>query len=173
MLNLSKGKPALNLTKSNKNVTEYTVGLAWDGDVDYDASVVILNNGSRQDIVYYGNLSAAGIQHKGDALDGSASGDDEQIDINLAQVEGDELIVAITSYNCGNFKAEDNPVAKLYNKGSTTPLVEANLSEEAAFGTALTLVRFYKEGSDWKFTNISDTVGSSANGLEDIVNLYK
>ncbi len=171
-LNLSKNKPAINLTKSQPKVSEYVIGLAWDAEGDLDASVVVMKGGKRVDLVYYGNKSAAGIVHNGDARDGFADGDDETININLDSVDGDEVIVVLTSYNSGTFGATDNPVARLYNKGSTSALVEANLDSECAFGTALELVKFVKEGQDWTFKNTSVTLGASANGLQDVVDAY-
>ena len=171
-LNLTKAQPALNLTKSLPNKTKYTVGLAWDQEGDLDTSAVLLKNGLRSDLVYYQNLTAKGIVHNGDALDGFADGDDETMDIDLSEVDADEVVVVITSYNSGSFGANSNPVARLYEKGSTKALVEADLASEAAFGTAVSLVRFFKEGDDWKFENISDTLGSSSNGLEDVINKY-
>lgn len=172
-LNLSKNKPAINLTKSQPKVSEYVIGLAWDAEGDLDSSVVVMKDGQRSDLVYYGNLNGAGIKHNGDARDGFASGDDETISINLNQVDGDEIIVVLTSYNSGTFGAANNPVARLYNEGSSTPLVEAQLDSECAFGTALELVKFTKEGQDWSFKNTSVTLGTSANGLQDVVDTYQ
>ncbi len=169
-LNLSKGKPAINLTKSVPNNTKYTVGLSWDGESDLDASVVVMKNGSRKELVYFDNLTTKGITHQGDALDGAAEGDDETIDLDLAQVEGDELIVTITSYNSGTFGTAEAPVATLYANGNV--LLEAPLDSECAFGTALELVKFTVSDGDWSFENLSNTLGSSANGLEDVVAKY-
>ncbi|AUR86277.1 TerD domain protein [Vibrio phage 1.084.O._10N.261.49.F5] len=169
-LNLSKQK-TINLTKSAPSMKEFKIGLSWDADTDLDASMIVLGeDGSRKDIVFYGNLEGKGIKHSGDARDGEAAGDDESITVNLSEVEGSRLIVAITSYSEGSpvtFGAAQNPVAKLYGNGNV--LVEAKLDESAAFGTSVEFVEFYKEGSEWQYKNVSETVGMSANGLEDIV----
>lgn len=173
MLNLSKNKE-INLTKSAPSVTKFKVGLAWDAPVDLDASIVALDeSGKRVDLVYYGNLTGSGITHSGDARDGEASGDDESIEVDLSKVTASRLIVAITSYSdmeATMFGSAANPIASLYANGNT--LVQANLDETAAFGTALEFVEFYKEGSEWKYKNISETSGSSKNGLEDIIAKY-
>lgn len=176
-LNLSKSSSAINLSKSKKGVTKYTVGLAWDevnGEaVDYDASAVTLDHGKFVSLAFYGEMIKAGVTLSGDNRTGAGEGDDETINIDLSQVAGDEVIVAMTSYNSGNFCAEAHPVARVYEDGKSAPLIEAHLDEEAAFGTALILVRFFKDGDDWKFENISESVGDSTNGLTDVLAKYK
>lgn len=174
-LNLTKNK-TINLTKSAPAITEFVVGLAWDASADLDASAVVLDDtGSRIGLVYYGELSDKGIKHSGDARDGEAEADDETITLNLKDLpeDADKIIIAITSYSEKEpvmFGSAQNPVATLKANGNT--LVEAKLDETAAFGTAVEFVEFYKEGGDWQYKNTSQTVGSSANGLEDIVNKY-
>jgi len=169
-LNLTKQK-TINLSKSAPAMKEFKIGLSWDADTDLDASMVVIGeDGTRKDIVFYGNLEGKGIVHSGDVRDGEAEGDDESITINLEKVEGVRLVVAITSYSEDSpvtFGAAANPVAKLYGNGNV--LVEAKLDESAAFGTAVEFVEFYKDSGEWQYKNISETVGFSANGLEDIV----
>lgn len=175
-LNLTKNK-TINLTKSAPTIKEFTVGLAWDAEADLDASAVVLDSeGNRSGLVYYADLQGVGITHSGDARDGEAEGDDESITINLDKLpeNAQRIIVTITSYSENDpvtFGAAQNPVATLKANGNT--LVEAKLDETAAFGTAVEFVELYKEGSDWQYKNISETVGFSSNGLEDIVNKYK
>lgn len=173
-LNLSKSK-TINLSKSAPNITEYVIGLSWDANTDLDASAVILDSsGKRTGLVYYAELSAKGVKHSGDARDGEASGDDETITINLNDVDGDRVVVTITSYSEGSpvmFGSAQNPVAKLYANGNV--LVEANLDSSAAFGTSVEFVEFFKESGDWQYKNVSETLGTSPNGLQDVVNKYQ
>ena len=61
-------------------------------------------------------------------------------------------------------------MAVLYANGKV--LLEAPLDSSCAFGTALALVKFTKKGSEWSFSNLSETLGSSDNGLEDVVAKY-
>ena len=84
----------------------------------------------------------------------------------------DKVIIVISSYESGSFGAANNPVARLYKKGETSSLIECNLDSEAAFGTSLELVEFTKNGNEWEFKNLSEMVGTSENGLQDIVDKY-
>lgn len=175
-LNLGKGKE-INLTKSAPSISEFVIGLSWDAEGDLDASAVLLDsNGNRKGIVYYQELSARGVVHSGDATDGEAEGDDETITFKLNELDPsvERVIVTVTSFSNNDpvmFGSTANPLAKLKANGTT--LVEAKLDETAAFGTAVEFVEFFKKGSDWQYKNISETVGSSANGLTDIVAKYK
>ena len=175
-LNLSKNK-TINLTKSAPSIKEFVVGLAWDAEADLDASAVVLDeNNNRIGLVYYADLNGSGITHSGDARDGEAEGDDETITINLDQLpaKAQKVLITITSYSDNDpvtFGAAQNPVAALKANGNT--LVEAKLDETAAFGTAVEFVELYKDGGDWQYKNVSETVGSSKNGLEDVVNKYQ
>lgn len=175
-LNLTKNK-TINLTKSAPTMKEFIIGLAWDAEADLDASALVLDeNGKLISIVYYSDLQSEGVKHSGDARDGEAEGDDESITINLEQLPSNasKVLVTITSYSDSEpvtFGAAQNPVATLKANGKT--LVEAKLDEEAAFGTSVEFVELYKEGVEWQYKNVSETLGMSANGLEDVVNKYQ
>lgn len=175
-LNLTKNK-TVNLTKSAPSIKEFVIGLAWDADADLDASALVLDDqGKRIGIVYYDDLQSKGIKHSGDARDGEAEGDDESITINLEELpsEAARVLVTITSYSDGEpvtFGAAQNPVATLKANGNT--LVEAKLDEDAAFGTSVEFVELYKDGTEWQYKNVSETLGMASNGLADVVNKYQ
>lgn len=176
-LNLSKDK-SINLTKSLPNETKFSVGLAWDPGSDLDVSVIVLDaNGKRLDMVYFdpNSLTAPGLTHSGDNRTGEGDGDDETVTIDLSAIRGDSAIVALTSYSHGApemFGASRNPVARLYG-ASGNELVKAELDSSAAFTTGLIFVTFTKDAAgDWNYTNTSESVGNSANGLADIIARY-
>lgn len=178
-LELKKNKE-INLTKSAPSLKVVRIGLAWDEGADLDASAILLDENNKLvdgTPVYYGNLSAAGIQHSGDARDGEAEGDDESIVINLDEVDPrvKKAVISITSYSDSGpvtFGSTSNPVARLYDGEKV--LIEAKLDEEAAFGTAMEFVELQKnDEGQWIYKNISETAGQSDNGLSDIIAKYK
>lgn len=178
-LALKKNKE-INLTKSAPALKEVKVGVAWDEGADLDVSAILLDESNKLvdgTPVYYGELSASGVQHSGDARDGEAEGDDESIIINLDELDPRvrTAIISITSYSdteAVTFGATSNPVARLYDGDKV--LIEAKLDEEAAFGTAIEFVSLTKDESGaWIYKNISETAGQSENGLSDIIAKYK
>ena len=180
----------INLTKAVSALTKYTVGLSWDKDSDLDAVAILLDADGKmahpvQDsMAYYGNCTkndfknpenpVAGLIHSGDARDGSAAGDDETITIDTTKVKADRILICVTSYSNDapvTFGAAANPVAKLYDdKGNA--LVEVKLNENAAFSTALEFVELTKVNGDWIIKNVTNPVGNSKNGLEDLLAKY-
>lgn len=188
-LNLSKSAPAINLSKSAPALLKgLTLGLQWDGDADLDVTAIQYKGGIRlgnivgypmleRDSmgVYTGgyNYTVQGFDYSGDALDGSADGYDETININLSEVEGEEIILYLTSYSESEpmtFGESINPEAILTDN-TGKELASIKLDQDAAFGTAFQMLRVFKEGSDWKIENNNQMVGSSNNGLQDVMNL--
>ena len=182
---------SINLSKAIKALTVYRVGLSWDESADLDAVALLLGaNGKlahpiQDSMAYYGNATAnkhknpenpvAGLTHSGDARDGSAAGDDETITIDTTKVTADRILIAVTSYSDNEpvrFSAAANPVAKLYDdKGEV--LVEVKLDQNAAFSTSVEFVELSKDASgDWSVKNLTEVVGASKNGLEDLIAKY-
>ena len=82
------------------------VCLGWTcyGSIDFDSSVVPLDNQKRENnIVYFGNTTAGGITHRGDNTTGDGEGDDEIIRIDLDQVptKNVELYVTVNIFSSG------------------------------------------------------------------------
>lgn len=176
-LNLKKNK-TINLTKSAPQALVYKIGLSWDATADLDASVVAFtDDDSLVDFVSYahGFDTVVGITHSGDATDGNADGDDEVVVIDPSKLPDNvtKVVVTITSHvdngDAVTFGETENPLAKLYVGGNT---VEASLDSEAAFGTSFLFVELEKVNNEWTYTNVSDMVGSSPQGLADIVSKF-
>jgi stress response protein SCP2 len=62
---------------------------------------------------------------------------------------------------------------RLYNDETNAALYEFDLSEDASRGTAVEMARIYLKDNEWRFTTLGDIIGTSPNGLEDIINKYK
>lgn len=184
-LNLTKSAPAL--------LKKLTFGLEWASTDDLDAAALILKDGK----LLGGTLQTAlvgypmslgddksqhwtikGCEYGGDAQDGTIDNDgfDEEISFTLADIEGDEIILFLTSYvDAGkdplSFGSTIEPKATLCD-GEGKQLADVSLDADAAFGTAFKMVRIFLDGGDWKVENVNECIGSSANGLEDVIALY-
>ncbi len=185
MLNLEKKKP-FNLSKSVPSLNQVRVGLSWDDDQingkspDCDASIFMLGeNGKISDeasFVFYNNLVSGdgSIRHSGDNRTGAGDGDDETIDISLAQVNTNcvQILIAITINNTEdgfNFDAVKNPCVKIYNSANNSIICQYNLTESFPGCDALLIGRFFRNGSDWEF----EAMGTAfAGGLEATTNMY-
>jgi len=95
-------------------------GLGWDtasGDVDLDVSAVLLKqDGSVLDAVFFGNLQTAGVTHSGDNLTGQGSGDDEVISIALERISPlvQQILFVINIYTSGRtFAQVANPYCRI------------------------------------------------------------
>jgi tellurium resistance protein TerD len=180
----------INLSKEQAGLKKFKIGLSWDvkeGVVaDLDASLVILGDNEKMltddSIVFYNKLEAysGAIKHSGDERSGAAEGDDETIMVDLSRLPADVkiMLAVITIYGAGQstpvtFGRVKNASVRLYNGDTNQALYQFDLTEDASRGTAVEMARIYLKDGEWRFTTLGDIVGTSANGLEDIVNKYK
>lgn len=163
-INLEKGQ-RVDVTKNNPGVNTYHVGLGWDvagngsAAFDLDAYALILSGGklkSSGDVVYFNNKNGKGVLHTGDNLTGAGDGDDETIKVNIDQLEGDEVLLAVNIYQAAsrkqNFGQVKNAFIRIYIPGATeTELFKYDLSEDFSTATGMILGRLYKKDAEWKF----------------------
>lgn len=188
-ITLSKNA-SINLSKAVASLLVYKFGLSWDESADLDAVALVVGADGKlvtphdKNLCYYGNAPGnnngnaanpvSGLSHSGDARDGAADGDDETITIDTTKLVGDRVVIAVTSYSEAGpvpFAAAANPVAKLYDdKGEV--LLEIKLNEDAAFSTAVAFVELSKTNGEWSIKNLTNTLGSSENGLVDVLAAY-
>ena len=189
-LQLVKAGDRINLTKEQAGLKRIKIGLSWDVKegvtADLDASVLILDQNEKMlaedSIVFYRKLEAYGgnIKHSGDERTGAAEGDDEAITIDLSKMPNEVqiLLAAITIYGTEQtglvtFGRVKNASVRLYNADTNQALYQFDLTEDASRGTAVEMARIYRKDDEWRFTTLGDIVGTSLNGLENIVNKYK
>lgn len=180
----------INLSKSQPGLKRVKIGLSWDVKdgvtADLDASALVLNAQEKMltedSIVFYNQLELynGAIKHSGDERSGDKEGDDETITIDLSKLPADVkiLLAVITIYgdNQGvavNFGRVKNATVRLYDADKNEALYEYDLSEDASRGTAVEMARLYFKDGAWRFTALGDIVGTSPNGLVDIINKYK
>lgn len=185
MINLEKKKP-FNLTKAAPALNNVKVGLSWDETIlngqtpDADASVFMLGENGKipadEFFVYFNNLQSSdgSIIHSGDNRTGAGEGDDEEINITLAQVSSQvvQIIVTITIHNMdagfhfGNVK---NSSVRIYNTSTNEILCQYQLTENFDGCDSLIIGRFFRNGSDWEFEAMGQAF---AGGLGATVELY-
>ena len=171
-ISLSKGQK-VDLTKTNPGLSKVIVGLGWDvnkydggNDFDLDSSVFLLgDNGkvaSESDFVFYNNTTGGNgsVVHTGDNRTGAGDGDDEQVEINLANVPANiqRITFTITIHDAEarnqNFGQVSNAYARVLNAGTNEELIRFDLGEDFSIETAVVAGELYRHGGEWKFNAI-------------------
>lgn len=171
-ISLSKGQK-VDLTKTNPGLSKVVVGLGWDvnkydggNDFDLDSSVFLLgDNGkvaSESDFVFYNNTTGGNgsVVHTGDNRTGAGDGDDEQVEIDLANVPANiqRITFTITIHDAEarsqNFGQVSNAYARVLNAGSNEELMRFDLGEDFSIETAVVAGELYRHNGEWKFNAI-------------------
>lgn len=195
MISLVKGQK-VDLTKAVPTLSMIKVGLGWDisldtnFDFDLDASALLLDkNGnlvSRQDVVFYNNLSAAGgaIVLTKDNRTGTGGGNDEELFIQLSNVpiNIEKIVIAITIHEADKrkqtFGQVNNSFVFIMNEATKQELYRYELGNEFSEETALIAAEIYRYKGEWKFGAVGrGLLGSLADvcleyGLADLPPLF-
>uniref|UniRef100_A0A7S0AXP3 TerD domain-containing protein n=1 Tax=Pyrodinium bahamense TaxID=73915 RepID=A0A7S0AXP3_9DINO len=136
-------------------------GLGWDttsGEVDLDVSAVMLDGAcSAVQAVFFGNLTALGMQHSGDNLTGAGIGDDETITVELERVPAvvQQIFFLINIYSrARTFNQVANPYCRLVTMAGEE-ICNYKL-REAGNQQGLVMARLFREpgGARWGFQAI-------------------
>jgi tellurium resistance protein TerD len=185
---LSKGGN-VSLTKEagSAGLAAVVVGLGWDVrtttgvDYDLDASALLCGaNGkvlSDNHFVFYNNLTSPDgtVVHTGDNRTGAGEGDDEQININLADMapEVEKIVIPVSIDDAvasgQNFGQVSNAFIRVLNQANNTELARFDLSEDASVETAMIYGELYRHQGDWKFRAVGQ---GYASGLAGIIKDY-
>ena len=171
-INLSKGQK-VDLTKGNPGLKNVMVGLGWDvnafdsgADFDLDAAAFMLGSNGKcpteKEFVFYGNLEhpSGSIKHMGDNLTGEGEGDDEQIEVNLADIPSniDKIAFTVTIYDAEvrrqNFGQVSNAYIRLVNVDTNEEIIRYDLGEDFSIETAFVVGEIYRHNGEWKFNAI-------------------
>ena len=174
-VNLEKGQ-RISLTKGN-SLARVFMGLGWDmaasgqggffkkmfggnSNIDLDASCLLFDsNKTLLDIVYFGNLlsSDGSIRHMGDNLTGEGEGDDEVIQVNLAQVPNAVayLVFTVSSYRGQTFNQIANAFCRLVDMSTNTELARYTITGGGNY-TGLIMACLYRHGGEWKMRAIGE-----------------
>ena len=167
-VNLSKGGN-VNLTKAAPGMRSVVVGLGWDARAtdgatfDLDASGFLLTAAgkvrSNLDFIFYNNKRSAcgSVEHAGDNQTGAGDGDDEKVNVNLANVppEVDRVAFCVTIHDADtrrqNFGMVSRAFIRVLDAANSTEIARYDLSEDASIETAMIFGELYRNQGDWKF----------------------
>lgn len=170
VVSLAKGQK-VDLTKTNPGLVKVNVGLGWDTnkydggqEFDLDASIFLLEGNGKvagpEGFVFYNNTTGANgaVVHSGDNLTGDGDGDDEVMNIDLANVPAniEKITFAVTIHDADgrsqNFGMVSNAFIRVFNDAEE--LIRYDLGEDFSIETALVVGELYRHGSEWKFAAI-------------------
>lgn len=170
---------SIRLTKLVKQLQNIVCGMGWQPSKssqtwDLDQSIVVLDNDGQyvkkiswhekersNEFFYHGDDLVGGGGKKGEKNE-----DDEQIDINFAQLSPNygRLIVIMNIYEAYR-KEQDLSMVKdayihLYDVNTQKELVEYPIDNSSKFKdkTGMFVGEFYKENDEWEFTAIGEPV---------------
>ncbi|MCA2452963.1 TerD family protein [Vibrio alginolyticus] len=180
-ISLQKGQK-ISLEKNNgTTLKNLCVGVNWGAiekkgffgtkkiAVDLDASCAVFDSNKQLlDVVYFGQLTTAGIRHSGDDLTGDMDGDDgldnEVINVSLDQVayNADQIVFVLNSFNGQDFKTIPFASIRLYEgTESRVDSVHAtyDIANDPKFAGSVSMVlgKLYKHNGNWKFAAVGDT----------------
>ncbi|MCR5835189.1 MAG: TerD family protein [Lachnospiraceae bacterium] len=171
-INLTKGQK-VDLTKGNPSLKNILIGLGWDvnafdsgADFDLDAAAFMLGASGKcpteKEFVFYGNLEHASgsVKHMGDNLTGEGEGDDEQIQVKLADIPAnvEKVAFTVTIYDAEkrnqNFGQVSNAYIRIVDEDTNTELIRYDLGEDFSIETAVVVGEIYRHNGEWKFNAI-------------------
>ena len=177
-INLSKGQK-VDLTKGNPGLKNIMVGLGWDvnafdtgADFDLDAAAFMLGSNGKcptdKEFVFYGNLEhpSGAVKHMGDNRTGDGEGDDEEMEIALADVPAnvERIAFTVTIYEAEtrrqNFGQVSNAFIRIVDDATAKELIHFDLGEDFSIETAVVVGELYKHNGEWKF----NAIGSAFQG---------
>lgn len=181
-VSLAKGQK-ISLKKENgSDLTSFCIGANWGQietkgffgtkkeEVDLDLSVGMFdsnNNLAKENIVYFGNLKASGVQHSGDDRGGDADGDDgldnEVITINLSQIPAniEQVVFVLNSFKGQDFASVPFASIRLY-EGTPSKVNQIvatyNIASDPKFAGHVSMIlgKLYRRNGEWKFSAIGE-----------------
>ncbi|GGK53811.1 TerD family protein [Nocardia camponoti] len=181
-VSLSKGGN-VSLTKEAPNLTAVAVGLGWDvrtttgTDFDLDASAIATGADKKvvsdKHFIFFNNLKSpeGAIEHLGDNLTGEGEGDDEVINVNLANTPAniESILFAVSIYDADSrgqsFGQVRNAFIRVVDQANGNELARYDLSEDASTETAMVFGELYRNGAEWKFRAVGQGYASGLSGI--------
>lgn len=183
-LNLQKNQ-LLDLTKREPGLTKVTLGAGWDvaqmgQSFDLDIAAFLLDANGKvtalENVIFFNNKVAPGIQLMGDNRTGAGEGDDEQIEMDLTQINPaiQRIVFVVTIHEAvakrQTFGMVQNSYVRLVNplKGDQE-ICRFNLKEEGSTGTSVIFAELDRSSGDWQFKALGE---SKAADLNQVLALY-
>lgn len=181
-VSLAKGGN-VSLTKIAPSLTAVAVGLGWDirattgADFDLDASALLCGADGKviddSHFVFFNNLKSpdGSVEHTGDNLTGEGEGDDEVINVDLAQLAPavEKVVFPVSIYDAQNrqqsFGQVVNAFIRIVDRGTGSELARYDLSEDASSETAMVFGELYRRDGEWKFRAIGQGYAAGLAGI--------
>jgi len=176
-VNLVKGQKISLSKEGGEALRRVTMGLGWDAkkskgflgfgggpqSIDLDASCMLFDDGGRLvDAVWFNQLRSrdGSIVHTGDNLTGEGEGDDEQIQVDLAQVPANvkSLVFVVNSFTGQSFAEIENAFCRLVDMATDNEIARYDLSAQGNH-TAQVMAKLYRHNNEWKMHAIGE-IGS-------------
>lgn len=183
---LTKGE-GVTLRKEGRQLTKVKMGLGWDPaeagkSIDLDASCVMLDaRGGKVEAVSFMHLKSkdGSVVHTGDNLTGAGEGDDEVINVDLALIPAEVVMLAFTvnSFSGQKFSDVKNAFCRLCD-GSGREQVRYDLTSEtdtplSAKHRGVVLATLERAGDEWTMTARGDLGdGRTYRGLMPLIKGY-
>ena len=154
--------------QGNPGLKNIMVGLGWDvnafdtgADFDLDAAAFMLGSNGKcptdKEFVFYGNLEhpSGAVKHMGDNRTGDGEGDDEEMEIALADVPAnvERIAFTVTIYEAEarrqNFGQVSNAYIRIVDKDTNQELIHYDLGEDFSIETAIVVGELYKHNGEW------------------------
>lgn len=181
-VSLAKGGN-VSLTKIAPALTSVAVGLGWDirsttgADFDLDASALLCGADGKvvddSHFVFFNNLKSpdGSVEHTGDNLTGEGEGDDEVINVDLAQLAPgvEKVVFPVSIYDALNrqqsFGQVVNAFIRIVDRATGSELARYDLSEDASSETAMVFGELYRRDGEWKFRAIGQGYAAGLHGI--------
>lgn len=178
-VNLQKGQKISLEKEAGGTLSIVKMGLGWDvassgggflsglfgggsnDSIDLDASCIMFDSHKQPvDAIWFGQLQSkdGSISHSGDNRTGAGEGDDEVINVNLAQIPANvqSLVFTVNSFTGQTFEKVANAFCRLINSNNNQEVARYNLSAQGSH-TALILAKVYRHNGEWKMHAIGET----------------
>lgn len=143
---------------------DFYFGMGWDnpnGPVDLDGVAALLVGGklvADSDLIYFGNMKAAGIEISEDNQTGEGEGDDESIVIRTADLADnvDGVVIGLACYSSGaDFANAPNPHFRVCDgdNENSPQIADVNAGNGAAGDTVLVGFHLVKTPEGWVLNN--------------------
>ncbi|MFC6154738.1 TerD family protein [Nocardioides yefusunii] len=183
-VSLSKGGN-VSLTKEAgaDGLRRVSVGLGWDVrtttgvDFDLDASALVCGENGRvvndEHFVFYNNLQTPDglVRHAGDNRTGAGDGDDEVVEVDLADLPAtiSRVVFPVSIHDADgrgqSFGQVTNAFIRVVNLENDVELTRYDLSEDASTETAMVFGELYRHGTEWKFRAVGQGYASGLAGI--------
>ena len=181
-ISLQKGGN-VNLSKEAPGLTKVIIGLGWDprstdgSAFDLDGSAFLLKTDAKvrgdTDFIFYNNLKSTdgSVVHAGDNTTGEGDGDDETINVDLANTPAtiDSIVFPVSIYDAAarsqSFGQVRNAYIRVLDRSNGEELARYDLSEDASTETAMVFGELYRNGAEWKFRAVGQGYASGLVGI--------